>query len=119
MRTEPPVSVPREKSTSPPATTVAEPLDDHAARVVGKHFAHHAAQALPLGAGWALAWLKRVHDLTGNKPIIYLSGSVAEQAQWDQVVKADFGLWVANWTGGAGGHATPPAVSGNIVAISA
>lgn len=71
------------------------------------------AQALPLGPGWALAFLRRVEAKTGIKPILYLMGSEAAQAKWDPVVREDFGLWLAHWTvGGRTGYVVPPAPMG-------
>lgn len=47
--------------------------------------------------GWALAFLRRVRDRTGIKPIIYMSASVIKSANWQPVVDEDFGLWVAGY----------------------
>lgn len=47
--------------------------------------------------GWALTFLREVHRLTKNKPVIYMSGSVAARFDWDSVVKAGFPLWDASW----------------------
>ena len=46
---------------------------------------------------WAKAWLDRVYSKTGVKPVIYMSASVMHGADWSSVVKADYGLWVANY----------------------
>lgn len=46
---------------------------------------------------WAKAWLDRVYSKTGVKPVIYMSASVMYGADWSSVVKADYGLWVANY----------------------
>lgn len=46
---------------------------------------------------WAKAWLDRVKEKTGVKPIIYMSASVMHSADWSSVVNADYGLWVANY----------------------
>jgi len=53
------------------------------------------ANALPLGPAWAKAWLDRVHQVTGIRPLIYMSASVTGQYDWTAVVKANYGLWVA------------------------
>ena len=68
-------------------------------------------QALPLGPGWALAFLQRVQERTGIKPVIYLQGSEASQSKYDPLVQNDFGLWLAHWTmnHSVSGHQTPPA----------
>lgn len=46
---------------------------------------------------WAKAWLDKVYALTGVKPLIYMSGSVANSYDWSSVVKGDYGLWEAYW----------------------
>lgn len=46
---------------------------------------------------WALRWLNRVQDLTGVKPMIYMSESVVNAYNWSSVVAADYGLWVAKY----------------------
>lgn len=46
---------------------------------------------------WAKAWLDRVYEKTGVKPIIYMSASIMRQYDWSSVVNADYGLWVANY----------------------
>lgn len=53
------------------------------------------ANALPLGPSWAKAWLDRVHQVTGIRPLIYMSASVTGEYDWTAVVKANYGLWVA------------------------
>lgn len=46
---------------------------------------------------WAKAWLDRVYEKTGVKPIIYMSASVMSSADWSSVVNTDYGIWVANY----------------------
>lgn len=46
---------------------------------------------------WAKAWLDRVYEKTGVKPIIYMSASIMRQYDWSSVVNADYGLWVASY----------------------
>lgn len=46
---------------------------------------------------WAKAWLDRVYNKTGVRPIIYMSASVMRQYDWSAVVDANYGLWVANY----------------------
>ena len=46
---------------------------------------------------WAKQWLDRVKELTGVKPLIYMSASVMRSNDWSSVVKADYGLWVASY----------------------
>ena len=54
-------------------------------------------EALPCGPGYALEFLNRVTELTGVKPLIYMSGSVTTSYDWQCVVDADYGLWVASY----------------------
>lgn len=46
---------------------------------------------------WAKQWLDRVKELTGVKPLIYMSASVMNAYDWSSIVNADYGLWVANY----------------------
>lgn len=46
---------------------------------------------------WAKQWLDRVKELTGIKPIIYMSASVMTSYDWSNVADADYGLWIANY----------------------
>lgn len=46
---------------------------------------------------WALRWLNRVKELTGVKPLIYMSESVVNAYDWSPVVSGDYGLWVAKY----------------------
>ena len=46
---------------------------------------------------WAKQWLDRVYEVTGVKPLIYMSASVMCTYDWSGVAKADYGLWVANY----------------------
>lgn len=46
--------------------------------------------------GWAKQWLDRVYEVTGIKPVIYMSASVMSY-DWSSVANADYGLWVANY----------------------
>ena len=46
---------------------------------------------------WAKAWLDRVKEKTGVKPLIYMSANVMNSYDWSSVVAGDYGLWVANY----------------------
>ncbi len=46
---------------------------------------------------WAKAFLDRVTNLTGVKPLIYMSGSQVTAYDWSAVVNADYGLWIAGY----------------------
>ncbi len=48
-------------------------------------------------ASWCIRFLNRVKELTGVKPLIYMSASVIKMADWSSVVKGDYGLWVAGY----------------------
>jgi len=48
-------------------------------------------------ASWCLRFLNRVKELTGVKPLVYMSASVIKVADWSSVVAGDYGLWVAGW----------------------
>ncbi|WP_147681473.1 GH25 family lysozyme [Actinomyces ruminicola] len=45
---------------------------------------------------WAKAWLDTVTQLTGVRPMIYMSASPASQYAWETVAK-DYGLWIAGY----------------------
>lgn len=46
---------------------------------------------------WAKRWLDEVYRLSGVKPMIYMSLSVANGYDWTEVVNGDYGLWVASY----------------------
>ena len=46
---------------------------------------------------YAKKWLDRVYQLSGVKPVIYMSESVANAYNWSSVANADYGLWVAKY----------------------
>lgn len=46
---------------------------------------------------WALTWLNRIYELSGVKPLIYMSEDVENQYDWSKVVNADYGLWIAKY----------------------
>lgn len=46
---------------------------------------------------WAKAFLDKVYALTGVKPLIYMSASVVNGNNWSDVVKGDYGLWIAGY----------------------
>lgn len=56
------------------------------------------ADALSQGPGYAKEFLDTVQSRTGVKPMIYMSGSVANQYDWSSVVAGDYGLWVAYYS---------------------
>ena len=46
---------------------------------------------------WAKKWLDRIYQLSGVKPVIYMSESVVNANNWSAVAAADYGLWVAKY----------------------
>lgn len=49
------------------------------------------------GTAIAKKWLDYVTEKTGVKPLLYTSQSVTNEENWSAVVKADYGLWVAQY----------------------
>lgn len=46
---------------------------------------------------WAKEFLDRVKELTGVKPLIYMSASPCNSYDWSSVANADYGLWIAGY----------------------
>lgn len=46
---------------------------------------------------WAKAWLDKIYELSGVRPMIYMSESVVNAYDWSSVVKGNYGLWVAKY----------------------
>lgn len=46
---------------------------------------------------WAKRWLDKVQQLTGVRPLIYMSESVVNSHDWSSVANANYGLWVAKY----------------------
>lgn len=45
---------------------------------------------------WAKKWLDRIYQLSGVRPLIYMSRSVANDYDWTEVAN-DYGLWIARY----------------------
>lgn len=45
---------------------------------------------------WAKRWLDKVAEITGVKPLIYMSASVVTKYDWSSVAKT-YGLWIAGY----------------------
>lgn len=58
------------------------------------------ASAVNKGVAYAKAFLDRIYQLTGVKPLIYMSNSVVNSYDWSSVVNADYGLWNAGYYAG-------------------
>lgn len=68
-----------------------------------ENYFHHAIPALDWeqpgtqsNVQWAKRWLDRVYQLTGVRPLIYMSASVVNAYNWSSVSK-DYGLWLAGY----------------------
>lgn len=47
------------------------------------------------GQAWAKEFLDTVYDMTGVRPMIYLSGSMVKD--YKEIAEANYGLWIAVW----------------------
>lgn len=48
--------------------------------------------------GWCLAFLNRVYELTGVRPLLYTNEERLKRLDWTRVYKGDYGLWVAKYS---------------------
>lgn len=55
------------------------------------------ADALKKGTAYAKEFLDHVYEVTGVKPLIYMSKSVCREYDWSSVAKANYGLWMAQY----------------------
>lgn len=55
--------------------------------------------AVDQGVGWAKDWLDAVYNMTGVKPVIYMSNSVVHRYDWTVVAK-NYSLWNAGYYAG-------------------
>lgn len=53
--------------------------------------------AIRSDVAWCRAWLDRVFNLTGVRPMIYMSESVVNAYNWTDIANANYGLWVAKY----------------------
>ena len=53
--------------------------------------------AVSAGPAYAKAFLDRVYERTGVKPLIYMSHSVTTSHDWSSVANAGYGLWLAHY----------------------
>lgn len=54
--------------------------------------------SVPWDTGWALTWLRIVEAAWGTKPIIYTYQYVENSYDWSNVVRENYGLWIASYT---------------------
>lgn len=67
------------------------------------------ADALKKGPSYAKEFLDRVFEVTGVRPLIYMSKSVCREYDWTSVVAANYGLWMAQYANkNATGYQTNP-----------
>lgn len=59
----------------------------------------YEASAVEQGVGWAKDWLDAVYNMTGVKPVIYMSNSVIHRYDWSEV-SANYPLWNAGYYAG-------------------
>lgn len=52
----------------------------------------------PWNTNWALTWLRTVEAAWGTKPIIYTYQYVENSYDWTNVVRENYGLWIASYT---------------------
>lgn len=55
------------------------------------------ASAVSLGVKWAKAFLDRVYEKTGVRPLVYMSKSVCNSYDWSSVQMLGYGLWAAQY----------------------
>lgn len=55
------------------------------------------ADALKRGPAYAKEFLDRVYEVTGVRPLIYMSKSVCREYDWSSVVAGNYGLWMAQY----------------------
>lgn len=55
------------------------------------------ADALKKGVSYAKEFLDRVYEVTGVRPLIYMSKSVCREYNWTEVVNGNYGLWMAQY----------------------
>lgn len=55
--------------------------------------------AIERGTSYAYEFMKRVEEKTGVKPMLYTGRYVIEQYDFNKIVKADYGLWLATLDG--------------------
>lgn len=77
----------------------------------------YEGDAVNQGVGWAKDWLDSVYNMTGVKPVIYMSNSVIHRYDWTSVQSAGYGLWNAAYYYGyqtIHGFLTDPPRSGSV-----
>lgn len=80
------------------AIAEAEYFVDHVSGYIGEAVLvlDFEGSAIYQGVGWAKTWLDSVYNMTGIRPLIYMSNSVVNMYDWSSVA-ADYGLWNAGY----------------------
>ena len=74
---------------------------DHISGYIGQSVLvlDYESSAVDQGVGWAKDWLDAVYNMTGVKPVIYMSNSVVHRYDWTEVAK-NYSLWNAGYYAG-------------------
>lgn len=74
---------------------------DHISGYIGQSVLvlDYESSAVDQGVGWAKDWLDAVYNMTGVKPVIYMSNSVVHRYDWSEVAK-NYSLWNAGYYAG-------------------
>lgn len=74
---------------------------DHISGYIGQSVLvlDYESSAVDQGVGWAKDWLDAVYNMTGVKPVIYMSNSVVHRYDWSEVAK-NYSLWNAGYCAG-------------------
>lgn len=74
---------------------------DHISGYIGQSVLvlDYESSAVDQGVGWAKDWLDAVYNMTGVKPVIYMSNSVVHRYDWAEVAK-NYSLWNAGYYAG-------------------
>lgn len=83
------------------AITQAKYFVDHISGYIGHSVLvlDYESSAVDQGVGWAKDWLDAVYNMTGVKPVIYMSNSVIHRYDWSSVSE-HYSLWNAGYYSG-------------------
>lgn len=83
------------------AITQAKYFVDHISGYIGHSVLvlDYESSAVDQGVGWAKDWLDAVYNMTGVKPVIYMSNSVIHRYDWGSVSE-HYSLWNAGYYSG-------------------
>lgn len=59
------------------------------------------ADAVHRGVDWALAWLRRVYERTGVRPVFYTYAHQAQKRENLKIAAENYGLWIASYGDGS------------------